>query len=89
MMWFTHKKRLTANGKKCFAMVVNGKKHDIPKLKVGNVDMENKEVKYIGDIFNSSGNNTDLMEDRTNKGMGCLATTMSLCEDVTLGTYTL
>lgn len=46
-----------------------------------------KKVKYLGDIFNSKGNNNDLINDRVEKGTKCMISSMSLCSEITLGVH--
>lgn len=72
-------------------MCVNGKCTDIiPCMKVNGVKMAEKEtVTYLGDQFNSNGNNQELIKNRVHKGETCMINAMSLCSDVTMGTYTI
>jgi hypothetical protein len=42
---------------------------------------------YLGDILNRKGSNSDLIEDRVKKGKSCIANSMALCKDVTMGIF--
>ena len=90
VLWFADKKRMGLNGPKCVILPVNKKPYDIvPRLKIGETILEEKQsAPYLGDIFNSKGNNDDMVEDRINKGRGCTIKSISLCEDVTMGWFT-
>ena len=89
--WFSKKKRLPLNVTKCMVMCVNGKTSDVtPRLKIDGLNLSVKEVLlYLGDQFNTHGNNKDLIEERRKKGLSCLVNSMSLCSDVTMGLYTM
>ena len=89
--WFSDKKRLPLNEKKCGIMLVNGSKEDyVPTLEINNHKMESYEtLEYLGDIFNKCGNNNDLIESRVRKGKGCSVNIMSMCKDITLGIHAL
>ena len=57
-------------------MVVNGKEIDICET-----------TKYLGDIFNSKGNNSDLIDDRVKKGLACMMSSVSLASEISLGVH--
>ena len=42
---------------------------------------------YLGDHFNSQGNNKNLIEERVKKGKACIINSMALCKDVTMGIH--
>ena len=88
--WFSLKKRLNLNGPKCILLCVNMKPSDVvPRLVLDGTVLEAKDLAtYLGDIFNSRGTNTDLINDRIKKGKCCIISSMSLCSDVTLGLHT-
>ena len=44
-------------------------------------------AKYLGDIFNSKGDNTDMVVDRVNKGLKCMISSISLASEITLGIH--
>ena len=45
--------------------------------------------KALGDWFNSKGNNKDLIDDRVKRGKMCVVNSVSLCNELSLGKYTL
>ena len=75
---------------KCFVLPVNAKLNEcFPVLEVNGQEMKVVTVStYLGDVFNSKGNNKDLMQDRVSRGTRCLVSAMSMVNDVTLGCYT-
>ena len=89
VMWFSDRKRLELNGPKTLLLPVNLKPTDVvPQLKIGDTIVEVKDVgPYLGDQFNKSGTNVDLIEDRVKKGKCCIVNSMSLCSDVTMGIH--
>ena len=46
-----------------------------------------KETKYLGDIFNDKGDNNDLIDDRVQKGLKCMISSISLASEITLGVH--
>jgi hypothetical protein len=61
----------------------------IPRLKIEETVLKIVEkAVYLGDTFNNNGSNKDLIEDRVNKGNTCIINSISLCDEVTLGTFT-
>lgn len=89
IIWFSKKKRLTVNGKKCIVLCVNLKHHDIvPRLVIDGIPVPVKDsAAYLGDQFNSRGTNKDLIEERVKKGKGCVISSMALCSDTTMGLH--
>ena len=87
--WFSKKKRLGLNVPKCLNMCINRQATDIlPRLKLAGCVIPTKEKGvYLGDQFNTKGNNQDLIEDRIKKGKACTITAISMCDDVTMGVY--
>ena len=67
---FGHKKKLTYSGGKCKTMAVNAKKKDkLPSMFIEGEEMERvTSFKYLGDIFQSNGNNGGLITDRIARG---------------------
>ena len=62
----------------------------LPILKVGNVKMGVEEkITYLGVVFNTKGNNKDLVEDRMQKGRTCMINLVAMCSVITLGTHAL
>lgn len=89
--WFSEKKRLMLNASKCVLLCINTKPHHvIPRLKIGDALICTvEEAPYLGDIFNKSGSNNDLIDDRVKKGKACIINAMSLCSEITMGVYTI
>ena len=69
---FTKRKKLTLSGTKCYTMILNKRTKDgkIPLLIID--DEKNvilaTEITCLGDVFNSKGNNNDLIADRIKRG---------------------
>ena len=91
VVWFSAKKRLTLNALKCVLLCINIKSHHVvPRLKIDGTAIRTVgSAPYLGDIFNESGNNKDLIKDRVKKGKACIVNAMSLCSEITLGMYTI
>ena len=91
VVWFSSKKRLILNALKCVLLCINIKPHHvIPRLKIDDAAILTAEcASYLGDIFNTAGNNKDLIEDRVKKGKACIVSAMSLCGEITMGVYTI
>ena len=89
--WFSARKRLLLNALKCVLLCINVKQNDvIPRLKIGDTILKNVEkAAYLGDIFNSQGNNNDLIDDRVTKGKAVTINALSLCSEITMGVYTI
>ena len=89
--WFSDRKRLLLNALKCLLLCINTKNSDVtPRLKIGNNVLKTVEsAPYLGDIFNSAGNNDDLIIDRVKKGKACTVNSLSLCAEITLGIYSI
>ena len=88
---FSYRKRLDYSKPKCLYMIVNGKKSDIqPVLEIDEHVIEQvSQSKYVGDIFNHKGTNSDLIEDRIRKGKGEMISLLALGEESSLGKYTI
>ena len=88
---FSNLKRLPLNGKKCFVLPVNVKNsHHIPSLQHEGVRLEVvDEVVYLGNVFNTKGNNRSNVLDRICKARTCMIESLSLCSEITLGIYIL
>ena len=86
--WFSDKKRLPLNIPKCMLLAINATEV-IPRLKINEVLLKIVErAIYLGDTFNKDGSNTDLITDRVTKGNTCIINAITLCDEVTLGTFT-
>ena len=86
---FSKKKRIPLNEDKCIVLPVNVSAKDaVPVLHVNGKEMKisNKE-RYLGDVFNFRGNNNDLIDDRVQKGLACMISSISLASEITLGVH--
>lgn len=84
--FFASKKKMPLNEKKCNVLTINNKPPYVVLILVNGKQMEYSEkIRYLGDIFNSRGNNKDLIQDRIQKGRRCLVNTISECRAVTCG----
>ena len=88
---FARRKKLTLSGTKCYWMVVNRKARDgsIPELRIDeeNLVIPVSEIIYLGDVFNSLGNNDGLITDRIARGTKAMITIMSLMAETEVGTH--
>ena len=89
--WFSAKKRLLLNALKCVLLCIDTKPGDIiPRLKLGDTVLrEVDSAPYLGDQYNKAGNNKDLISERVKKGKACIVNAMSVCAEITMGTYTI
>ena len=88
---FSKRKKLNFSGTKCYTMILNKKNKD-GEIPVLIIDEENNvilvsEIKYLGDIFNSSGNNDGLIADRVKRGIKAMITIASLMAETEVGVY--
>jgi hypothetical protein len=90
-MSFKRKKRLDVNAEKCHIMVINRKaKEKVPVLMIGDEEMsEVKSAKIVGDHINEKGTNTDLVCARTKKGKSIIVNTFALCNELSMGCFSL
>ena len=82
---FTKRKKLTLSGTKCYTMILNKQTKD-GKIPILIIDDEKNvilatEITYLGDVFNSSGNNNDLIADRVKRGTKSMIMIASLMAD--------
>jgi hypothetical protein len=89
--FFSDKKKQPLNEGKCFLLPVNCKNSDpLPIQEVnGTVIQIKSEATYVGDVFNSRGNNNDLIKERRRKGTSSTVNAMSTCSDSAMGRYTI
>lgn len=69
VVWFSKKKRLSLNVPKCMLLPVNIRPTDVlPRLKIDEVVLKCVEkAEYLGDTFNRSGTNKDLVRGQSEK----------------------
>ena len=88
---FKKRKKLTHSGTKCFSMVMNQNQmdEDLPVLMLDDNDkvILSKEITYLGDIFNSLGNNDGLIADRLKRGTKAMITIASLMAETEVGIH--
>ena len=86
---FAKRKKLGYSGTKCFCMVINGKKVEIPLLEIDEEKLVllAEEITYLGDVFNSKGNNDGLIADRIRRGTKAMVTISALMSEVNVGVY--
>ena len=90
-IFFQYRKRSKYGKTKCVMIIMNAKKADLPPvLEIeDHVMAQVNKTKYVGDIFNKQGTNSDLVEDRVREGTGKMISILALCEESGLGRYTL
>ena len=91
IVWFSKKKRIPLNIPKCMGLGVNLKTTDVlPRLKIDGQLIKWTDVAvYLGDDFNKAGTNKHLIEERVKKGRACIIAATSLCNETTMGVYTI
>ena len=85
--FFSKKKKAPLNEDKCICLIVNDKSpYPQPVLFVNDKQIKIEGVaKYLGDLFNSRGNNDALLDDRGKTATRCLVTCLAECYAVTRG----
>ena len=74
-------KHLKFSTEKCRLLKINSKaSDDIISISGEKVEIKNS-FWYLGDIFNSQGNNSDLCKDRLGRAVGTSIEIISLCKD--------
>ena len=89
---FARKKKLQLAPDKCFVMVIKqkGKKNPVPTLYVNGEEVGVvSSIKYLGDVFNSKGNNDDLMEDRVKRGTAAMVSINGFMRETSVGPHTI
>ena len=88
---FANMKKLTLSGTKCYWMVMNRKSQDgeVLELRIGDEKLviPTSEIVYLGDVFNSLGNNDGLIADRVRRGTKAMITVASLLAETEVGTH--
>ena len=87
---FSFKKKMNHKSSKCKSLLTNKKKKDpLPELIIGEDVIENAStIEYLGDIFNSKGDNTDMIKDRIQRGTAAMISIEAILADLQLGTHT-
>ena len=90
-MTFSHSKKLTYSGTKCYSMTINGKKETPPELIIDPSKdtkvVRTNEIVYLGDIFNEKGDNDGLIKDRISRGVKAIISITSILIESNLGKY--
>ena len=88
---FSCKKKIKHNAPKCKAMVVNKQMNEkLAIMYIENVLIEHvHHLKYLGDIFQDNGKNTELIKDRISRGIVVILKIEAILADVQLGKHTL
>ena len=82
------RKRLKLSIDKCKLLRINGGKSDVNSLTVYGEPMKVEETfKYLGDTFNSKGNNVALCKHRVDKSVGSIIEIISLCKETNFGKH--
>ena len=82
------KSRLTFKADKCKSLYINYRKEQCIKLDINGETAENIDaVKDLGDIFNSKGNNNDLIESRVKMRKQKIRVIQAFCKKIVLRNY--
>ena len=81
-------KRLIFKANKCKSLYINYGKEQCIELDINGEIADNVDsVKYIGDIFNSKGNNNDLIKSRIRTGKQKIGVIQAFSKDIALRNY--
>ena len=90
---FAKKKKQSYAPEKCHVMLINKRNKAnivVPELKIDNQVLEEVyKVVCLGDVFNSKGNNDDLVEDRVKRGTAVAVSIHGFMREITLGIHTI
>ena len=88
---FSMKKKIKYNGPKCKGMVVNKKKNErLGVLLIENERMKYvKFLKYLGDIFQENGKNSELVKDRVGRGLAVILRIEAILSEIEFGKHTI
>ena len=86
---FSLSKRLSLNQPKCCIITINKKSTDsVPTLIICRRQVQHvSKSKFLGDIVNEKGTNSDLIGDRVSKGNAAIINCITMCNEVTLGIF--
>ena len=72
----------------CKSLYINYGKDQCIELDISGEIADNVDkVKYLGDIFNSKGNNNDLIESRVKTGKQKIGVIQAFCKEIALRNY--
>jgi hypothetical protein len=88
---FSKKKKLDYTPDKCNIMLINGKKKDkVPELFIKEEKVKEVQTMVsLGDVFNSKGNNEDLIKDRVKRGTAAMISVQGFMRETSLGVHTI
>lgn len=88
---FSHRKKIKYNGPKCKCLMVNGKKDERQAIMyIGNERLKYvPSFKYLGDIFQDNGKNTELVKDRISRGTAAILRIEAILSETQLGKHTI
>ena len=89
---FAQRKKLELAPEKCYIMLIQprNKTNLIPDLEVNGAPVSKVDsIVYLGDVFNSKGNNDDLMNDRVRRGTATTVSIHGFMRETSLGSHTL
>ena len=87
---FTLRKKLLMSGTKCYNMIMNAKEENQPiEMVIDEIKkvLPVEEIVYLGDVFNSKGNNDGLIKDRIRRGTKAMICIISLLLETDLGVH--
>ena len=88
---FAKKKKLKYSADKCKTMIIHKKVIDEdPELFIEGENVEcAHSIKYLGDVFNSKGNNDDLIMDRIKRATSTMVSIDGFMREASVGIYTI
>ena len=90
---FAKRKKQTHAPEKCNVMLVNKRNKKgvkVPELKIDSeIIEETHSMVCLGDVFNSKGNNDDLIADRMKRGTAVMISTHGFMREMSLGVHTI
>ena len=85
---FEKLRRLQFGTDKCEILKVGKKMVTLPKLELHGEEIEEKKVvKYLGDYFNSKGDNSDLVDKRIGPITSTITDIIAFCSELSLGNF--
>ena len=80
------RKRLKFSTEKCKPLIVNNSKVNGDTISIAGEKVEIKmSFRYLGDIFNCHGHNSDPSKERARKAVGTSIESISLCQEINFG----
>ena len=80
------RKRLEFSTEKCRLLkIINKANDDTVTILCGKVEIKKNSFRYLGDMFNSQGNSSDLCKDRLGRAVGISTEIIYLCKEINFG----